>query len=109
MLPSYVATHTAAPDCVGHPRPQVTEDAAAETPPADALQEGGSDLSARRCTFLDLALSLAAGVDASGAGTLFKAARAGLAERDASVQKKAYKVASHRGVDDQTVVALPCL
>ena len=71
---------------------QVTEDAAAETPPADALQEGGLDGSARRCTFLDLALALAAGVDASGAGTLFKAARAGLAERDASVQKKAYKV-----------------
>ena len=72
----------------------MTEDAAAETPPADALQEGGSDPSARRCTFLDLALALAAGVDAGGAGTLFKAARAGLAERDASVQKKAYKVNS---------------
>ena len=73
----------------------MTEDAAAaETLPADALQEGGSDPSARRCTFLDLALALAAGVDAGGAGTLFKAARAGLAERDASVQKKAYKVRS---------------
>ena len=76
---------------------QVTEDAAAETPPVDALQEGGPDPGARRCTFLDLALALAAGVDAGGAGTLFKAARAGLAERDASVQKKAYKVTSAAG------------
>ena len=81
---------------LSRPWSQVTEDAAAETPPADALLESGSDPSARRCTFLDLALALAAGVDASGAGTLFKAARAGLAERDASVQKKAYKVGQRR-------------
>lgn len=74
---------------------QVTEDAASDEMTADALREGGADGSARRCTFLDLALALSSGVETAGVATLFKAARACLQEKDVAVQKKAYKVLAY--------------
>ena len=47
---------------------------------------------ARRCVFMDLALSLVNGLDDEALGMLFSTARPALQDTDAAVQKKAYKV-----------------
>ncbi|MEW5303887.1 MAG: hypothetical protein WDW36_006539 [Sanguina aurantia] len=71
--------------------------------PADAVAsgskgivvEGGSDPVSRRCSFIELALALASGVDDVGLDALFKAAKPGLTEPDPALQKKAYKVLAY--------------
>lgn len=57
---------------------QVVNDAAAAEAPADTVWEGGATPSARRGTFLDLALCLAGGLHDTGLATLFKTAALGL-------------------------------
>lgn len=47
---------------------------------------------ARRCVFMDLALSLVNGLDNEALGMLFSTAKPALQDNDAAVQKKAYKV-----------------
>ena len=56
-------------------RAQIASDAAAELPAADAVTAGGENPSERRCTFLDLALYLSSGLDASAIAILYKAIR----------------------------------
>jgi ribosomal RNA-processing protein 12 len=68
---------------------KVTSDA--EDAP-DALTEGGVDRSARRCTFMDLALAMVPGLDAAARDLVFKAARPATTEKDGAVQKRAYKL-----------------
>mmetsp|Transcript_28919 Transcript_28919/g.94534 ORF Transcript_28919/g.94534 Transcript_28919/m.94534 type:complete len:1369 (-) Transcript_28919:1378-5484(-) len=58
----------------------------------DALLEGGSDRSSRRCTFLDLVLALMPGLDSSSLALVEKVALPAIAESDAAVQKKSYKL-----------------
>lgn len=48
------------------------EDAAKEVPPPDVITEGGSDPVTRRCTYSELALVLAPGLDDAGCATLLK-------------------------------------
>ncbi|KAK9818389.1 hypothetical protein WJX72_011834 [[Myrmecia] bisecta] len=74
---------------------KVAEDEKAEVPPPDMVREGGDTPSARRCTFLELALCLAPGLDTSGIDVLYKAAKPCLQERDQAVQKKAYRVLAY--------------
>jgi hypothetical protein len=57
---------------------QVTQDALAEVPAADALTEGGESLSEQRCTFLELALALAGSLDAPAVSMLYKAVKSAL-------------------------------
>ena len=57
---------------------QVTQDALAEVPAADALTEGGDSPSEQRCTFLELALALAGSLDAPAIGMLYKAVKPAL-------------------------------
>lgn len=52
---------------------QIATDEAAELPAADAVTIGGENASERRCTFLDLALYLSSGLDASAIAILYKA------------------------------------
>ena len=59
---------------------------------ADALQEGGATKSQRRCTFMDLSLAMVPGLDLAARDLVFKAARPAMTERDAAVQKRAYKL-----------------
>jgi|Transcript_3369 ribosomal RNA-processing protein 12 len=68
---------------------KVTSDA--EDAP-DALQEGGDTKSARRCTFMDLSLAMVPGLDNAARDLVFKAARPAALEKDAAVQKRAYKL-----------------
>ena len=58
----------------------------------DALTEGGDTRSARRCTFMDLSLAMVPGLDAAARDLVFKAARPAATEKDAAVQKRAYKL-----------------
>ena len=58
----------------------------------DALQEGGDTKSARRCTFMDLSLAMVPGLDNAARDLVFKAARPAALEKDAAVQKRAYKL-----------------
>ncbi|KAK9864417.1 hypothetical protein WJX84_009705 [Apatococcus fuscideae] len=74
---------------------KIATDAAAELPAADAVTAGGENASERRCTFLDLALYLSSGLDASAIAILYKAIKPILQERDQAVQKKAYKLLAH--------------
>ena len=60
---------------------QVTQDALAEVPAADALTEGGDNLSEQRCTFLELALALAGSLDTAAIGMLYKAIKPALQVR----------------------------
>ena len=53
---------------------QVTQDAKADLPPPDALQEGGDTPGQRRCTFMNLALALLPGLDDRALGVLCSAA-----------------------------------
>lgn len=57
---------------------QVTQQAQTGELGPDAVMEGGDTDSERRCTFLELALSLAGGLDGSGLETLYKAAKPGI-------------------------------
>jgi ribosomal RNA-processing protein 12 len=59
---------------------------------ADALTEGGETRSARRCTFMDLSLAMVPGLDSAARDLVFKAAKPATTERDAAVQKRAYKL-----------------
>ena len=49
------------------------------------MLEGGDTDTERRCTFLELALALAGGLDAAGLQTLYKAAAPGMQARVAGV------------------------
>ena len=62
-------------------RLQVVEDSKAEVPVADAVQEGGENPSERRCTFMELALCLAPGLDVSAVNVLYRAAAPALQVR----------------------------
>lgn len=70
----------------------VSTDAA---PSLDTIQEGGLDPTQRRCSFLELALCCAPGLNDAGLLTLFKAGRSGLSHAEPSVQKKSYKVLAY--------------
>ena len=75
--------------------PQVTTQ---EEGTAGELTEGGSDRSSRRCTFLDLVLALSPGLDAASLGMVERVVLPAIAETDAAVQKKAYKLLAHLSV-----------
>lgn len=60
---------------------QVTQDALAEVPAADALTEGGENPSEQRCTFLELALALAGSLDVAAISMLYKALKPALQVR----------------------------
>ena len=51
---------------------QVVHDASLEVPPPDMITEGGLDPVQRRCSFLELALCTAPGLDDNGLSTLLK-------------------------------------
>ena len=70
---------------------KVTSDA--EDAP-DKLTEGGDTKSQRRCTFMDLSLAMVPGLDLAARDLVFKAARPACTEKDAAVQKRAYKLLS---------------
>ena len=107
---------------------QVTQQAQTGELGPGAVLEGGDSDAERRCTFLELSLALAGGLDAAGLETLYKAAKPGILVRtsysfplvtsksagwlmitqmpsssarsslqakDASVQKKCYKVLAY--------------
>ncbi|KAG0554229.1 hypothetical protein KC19_12G074700 [Ceratodon purpureus] len=63
---------------------------------SDAMEvdppKGEESPTALRCVFMDLALSLVNGLDDEALGVLFSTARPALKDKDAAVQKKAYKV-----------------
>ncbi|KAL4855011.1 RRP12-like protein [Chlorella vulgaris] len=74
---------------------KVTEQAQTGELGSGAVLEGGDTDGERRATFLELCLALAGGLDAAGLETLYKAAEPGTKEKDASVQKKCYKVLAY--------------
>lgn len=57
---------------------QVGEDEAAGIPAVGSAREGGDSASARKCTFMELALCLAPGLDANGVSILYKSAKPAL-------------------------------
>ena len=57
---------------------QVTQDAAADVPPPDAVTEGGGSPSERRCAFLELALALAPGLAPPSLDMLYRSAKPAL-------------------------------
>lgn len=57
---------------------QVGEDEAAGVPAVGAAREGGDSSSARKCTFMELALCLAPGLDVNGISILYKSAKPAL-------------------------------
>ena len=57
---------------------QVGEDEAAGIPAVGSAREGGDTASARKCTFMELALCLAPGLDANGVSILYKSAKPAL-------------------------------
>ena len=57
---------------------QVGEDEAAGTPATGVAREGGDTPSARKCTYMELALCLAPGLDVNGITILYKAAKPAL-------------------------------
>ncbi|GIL82209.1 hypothetical protein Vretifemale_11129 [Volvox reticuliferus] len=67
-------------------------DEAAEVPPPDIVTEGGGDPSARRSTFLELALWLSYGLPDAAVDVLFKATKTAIAHTQACVQKSGFKV-----------------
>jgi ribosomal RNA-processing protein 12 len=74
---------------------KVTQQARSGELGRDAVTEGGDSDSERCSTFMEAALSLAGGLDASGIQVLYKAAVPGTKEKDPSAQKKAYKVLAY--------------
>lgn len=75
--------------------------ASGELGPGAVLEGGDTDVE-RRATFLELALALAGGLDASALDTLYKAARPGIQEREPAVQKKSYKVGRRALTESQS-------
>jgi ribosomal RNA-processing protein 12 len=75
---------------------QATVEAASTPAESDAMKidppKAEESPTALRCVFMDLALSLVNGLDDEALGMLFSTARPGLQDKDAAVQKKAYKV-----------------
>ncbi|GLI63541.1 hypothetical protein VaNZ11_006530 [Volvox africanus] len=71
---------------------KIIMDEAAEVPPADIVTEGGTDPSARRNTFLELALWLSYGLPDAAVDVLFKATKTAIAHIQSSVQKRGFKV-----------------
>lgn len=65
-----------------------------ELGPGAVLEGGDSDVE-RRSTFIEAALALAGGLDASGMQVLYKAVIPGTKEKDPAFQKKAYKVLAY--------------
>lgn len=61
----------------------------------EAVLEGGDTDSERCSTFIEAALSLAGGLEASGIEVLYKAAVPGIKQKDPSRQKKSYKVIAY--------------
>ncbi len=61
----------------------------------DSVMEGGDSDTERVCTFMEAALLLGGGLDASGAAVLWKAALPGTKEKDPAVQKKSYKIMAY--------------
>lgn len=57
---------------------QVGEDAAAGVPASGVAREGGDTPTARKCTYMELALCLAPGLDVNGISILYKAAKPSL-------------------------------
>lgn len=57
---------------------QVGEDEAAGVPAVGPAREGGDSSSARKCTFMELALCLAPGLDVNGISILYKSAKPAL-------------------------------
>ena len=57
---------------------QVREDEAAGIPAVGIAKQGGDTASARKCTFMELALCLAPGLDLNGISILYKAAKPAL-------------------------------
>ena len=60
---------------------QVTQQAQTGELGPGAVLEGGDSDAERRCTFLELSLALAGGLDAAGLETLYKAAKPGILVR----------------------------
>ena len=75
---------------------QATVEVASTPAESDAMEidppKAEESPTALRCVFMDLALSLVNGLDDEALGVLFSTARPGLQDKDAAVQKKAYKV-----------------
>lgn len=57
---------------------QVGEDEAAGVPATGVAREGGDSPTARKCTYMELALCLAPGLDVNGVSILYKAAKPSL-------------------------------
>ncbi|KAL0054199.1 hypothetical protein WJX82_005285 [Trebouxia sp. C0006] len=74
---------------------KVGEDEAAGVPAIGVAREGGATPTARKCTYMELALCLAPGLDVNGVSILYKAAKPSLQERDQAAQKKAYKLVAY--------------
>ncbi|DBA66455.1 TPA: hypothetical protein ACH3X2_002431 [Trebouxia sp. C0005] len=74
---------------------KVGEDEAAGVPATGVAREGGDSPTARKCTYMELALCLAPGLDVNGVSILYKAAKPSLQERDQAAQKKAYKLVAY--------------
>ncbi|KAL3148459.1 hypothetical protein ABBQ38_013906 [Trebouxia sp. C0009 RCD-2024] len=83
------------PTTLSHFFREVGEDEAAGVPAVGPAREGGDSSSARKCTFMELALCLAPGLDVNGISILYKSAKPALQERDQAVQKKAYKLIAY--------------
>lgn len=70
--------------------------AAGETNGDEAIStEGGSTVAERRCTFMELALALAGGLDEGTIPVLYKACKPALMESEVRVQKKGYKLLAY--------------
>ena len=73
----------------------MTEQAATGELGPGAVLEGGDTDSERRCTFLEIALSLAGGLSPAALATLYKAAIPAIQEKDPAVQKKGYRILAY--------------
>jgi ribosomal RNA-processing protein 12 len=74
---------------------KAVEQSRAEELGPGALTEGGDTDAERRCTFTEAALCLAGGLDAAGAGVLYRAALPGIEDPHPAVQKKGYKALAY--------------
>ena len=69
---------------------------AGETKGNEAVStEGGATVAERRCTFMELALALAGGLDEGTVPVLYKACKPTLMESEVKVQKKGYKLLAY--------------
>lgn len=74
QLHGFIAFHASQPGVMT----QVGEDEAAGIPAVGIAREGGDSASARKCTFMELALCLAPGLDLKGISILYKSAKPAL-------------------------------